>query len=158
MYTTTGTNPAFHPPASAASARGAQSVPTVIDIVLPADPAHIATARRHVAAYLSRWNLGCLVDDAALITSEMVTNAVLHGQAETITVSLGQCGTPASPKLLITVTDACSGESMPQVTPPDCLEEHGRGLYILQCLALCWGTVRSRSGKLVWAMLAVNAT
>ncbi|MFD6311004.1 ATP-binding protein [Streptomyces nigra] len=150
-------NPGFHPPQPTGPARAGQSAPTAIDFVLPATPTQIAVARRQVTTCLAHWNLDRLADDAALITSELVTNAVLHAEAETITVFLVRCGTPASPKLLITVTDTSLSECMPSATPPAGLEESGRGLYILTCLTTCWGTVNSKSGKLVWAMLGMDA-
>lgn len=130
--------------------------PNRVDLALAADPAHIATARREVTAHLQSWNLGHLAADAALITSELVTNAVLYGRSETVTVHLAECGTPVEPQLLIAVTDQ-SPAAVPAACSPTTAEEHGRGLLILQCVASCWGAVaKPRGGKVVWATLAVK--
>ncbi|MDQ1012439.1 anti-sigma regulatory factor (Ser/Thr protein kinase) [Streptomyces sp. V4I23] len=133
--------------------------PNRVDFALAADPAHIATARRQVTANLRCWNLDHMADDAALITSELVTNAVLYGRTETVTVRLAECGTPADPQLLITVTDESPAQPVPEATSPAAVEEHGRGLHILQCLASCWGTIaKPCGGKVVWATLAVSGS
>ncbi|MFI5689092.1 ATP-binding protein [Streptomyces sp. NPDC051636] len=127
-----------------------------VDLALAADPAHIATARREVTAHLRSWGLGHLAADAALITSELVTNAVLYGRTETVTVHLAKCGTLAEPQLLIAVTDQSPAAVLVPCSPA-AAEEHGRGLLILQCVASCWGVVaKPRGGKLVWATLAVK--
>ncbi|WP_051704940.1 MULTISPECIES: ATP-binding protein [unclassified Streptomyces] len=157
MSTTIAAEPVSWPSAPAAAAWGKQSVPTRVGLALAADPEHISTARRQVAAHLRCWDLDHLVDDATLITSELVTNAVLYGLAETIMVHLAKCGTATDPQLLITVTDECPAEAMPEVASPASSDEHGRGLYILQCLASRWGTATGHGGKLVWATLAVDA-
>ncbi|MFI1395085.1 ATP-binding protein [Streptomyces sp. NPDC020681] len=131
--------------------------PNRVDLALAADAAHVATARREVSAHLRSWNLGHLAADAALITSELVTNAVLYGRTETVTVHLAKCGTVTEPQLLIAVTDQ-SPAAVPAPCSPATAEEHGRGLLILQCVASCWGVVtRPRGGKLVWATLAVKS-
>jgi anti-sigma regulatory factor (Ser/Thr protein kinase) len=131
--------------------------PKRFDLALAADAAHIAAARHEVTARLRSWNLGHLSADAALITSELVTNAVLHGRAETVTVHLAECGTQGQSQLLIAVTDQ-SPAAVPAACCPADADEHGRGLLILQSVAACWGAVtRHRGGKLVWATLAAKA-
>ncbi|KAB1141267.1 ATP-binding protein [Streptomyces luteolifulvus] len=125
-----------------------------LDIPLTADPAHVATARQQVTYHLRRWDLDHLAEDAALITSELVTNAVLYGRTERIMLRLAKYGSPA-PQLLITVTDESAADAVPKADSPEGSQERGRGLHILQCLASCWGTAKTSGGKLVWATLAL---
>lgn len=109
-------------------------------------------------AQLRHWNLGHLAEDAALITSELVTNAVLYGGTAQVTVRLTTCGAPAAPQLLITVADESTADAVLVTDAAAYSKEHGRGLHILQCLANCWGTAKTNGGKLVWATLAVCAS
>ncbi|GGO91669.1 ATP-binding protein [Wenjunlia tyrosinilytica] len=161
MYTTVASDPGPGRPAGRAPrvrCGPTNRRPNRVHLALAADTAHIATARREVTAHVHSWNLGHLAADAALITSELVTNAVLHGRTETVAVYLAECGTAAEPQLLIAVTDQ-SPAAVPSACPPTTAEEHGRGLLILQCVASCWGSVaKSRGGKLVWATLAVKTS
>src|SRR5215212_1528204 len=46
---------------------------------LPAVAESARAARRQVAAQLTDWGLPQMVDDATLVVSELVTNAVCHG-------------------------------------------------------------------------------
>lgn len=45
---------------------------------LPAHPASSRAARAFVTENLRTWDLGSAVDDAALLVSEVVTDAILH--------------------------------------------------------------------------------
>ena len=47
---------------------------------LPATARSVTEARRFVTAALTGWGRGELADTAALLTSEVVTNAVLHAR------------------------------------------------------------------------------
>lgn len=156
--TVAGASPRY-PAAAAAAAhfRGEQSsgCSNSLDVALAADPAHVATARRAVTAHLRHWKLEHLAADAELITSELVTNAVLYGVTETVTVHLAEYGTAPDRHLLITVADRSPAAAVPPARTPADAEECGRGLHILQCLAGSWGTMaKPGGGKLVWATLA----
>src|SRR5437764_13145689 len=48
-------------------------------ITLPSVPESARTAREFTAAALRAWQLGPLIDDAIVIASELVTNAIRHG-------------------------------------------------------------------------------
>lgn len=89
-------------------------------------------------------------DDLLLCVSEVVTNAVLHA------------GTPRhlsareiDGRLLVEVTD---GDPRPP-TPrhPDVTSATGRGLHLLDDLALAWGTRPLEDGKVVWFEFALNS-
>ncbi|MEW2555508.1 ATP-binding protein [Streptomyces zhihengii] len=56
------------------------------------EPESAASARRLVRTALSAWGLADLADDAALIVSELVSNAVRHGRRESIRVFVERPG------------------------------------------------------------------
>ena len=86
-----------------------------------------------------------LLDDAALLTSELVSNAVLHGDPPLLLAV-----TAEGDAVTVEVTDA--SHAMPTLPPvasrPD--EARGRGLRIVEYLATAWGVERSETGKTVW--------
>lgn len=82
-------------------------------------------------------------DVAVLLTSETVTNAVIHGRSEvrlTVTVEIEG--------LLIEVAD--DNVDFPDLVEPYTGAVSGRGLSILDLLADSWGVTDDRVGKLVW--------
>ncbi|WP_129843285.1 ATP-binding protein [Streptomyces sp. RFCAC02] len=120
-------------------------------------------ARRLTSRTLRGWGLGSLVDDASVIVSELVTNAVRYGRP----VSVGHRPMPPAtvdqPFLLSLVhceqAVLCAvfdpGRDAPRLKEPDFLRESGRGLHVLASLAANWGwTTPDRHGKAVWALLS----
>ncbi|MEU6344154.1 ATP-binding protein [Streptomyces sp. NPDC046977] len=102
------------------------------ELVQPAEPAYVSTARHFTAEMLVMWGLAAEDRDCAeLIVDELAANAARHGRAE-MSVRLTICGRG----LVITVTD--TGDSRP-VTPGPAdgtpADEHGRGLDIVRRLA-----------------------
>jgi anti-sigma regulatory factor (Ser/Thr protein kinase) len=91
-----------------------------------------------------------LVDDALLIASELVTNAVRYGRPEVILAL-----TQLSDGILIEVSDA--GDSMPQLAAQPPTEDRlgGRGLVIVASTASDWGVAPHDPppGKTVWVQL-----
>lgn len=114
-------------------------------IELPADLASAGRARRFLWASLGGQLGSDLYDDAALVVSELVTNAVTHARSECrLLLSL----TPAS--LRISVAD--SGPGTPEPQPHSAVREHGRGLQLVGGIATAWGIDTDTSGgKVVWA-------
>ena len=109
----------------------------------------VAQARSFVGSALSRWDLPELVDDAVLLTSELVTNAVRHARtsvAVTVAVAegLAEVGvTDRSPRLVV------AGSS-----PWD--QEGGRGLRLTELVAKEWGVTPLPDAKQVWFRLEVR--
>jgi hypothetical protein len=90
-----------------------------------------------------------IVDDAILVASEIVANAVRAGSAG-VTVGLEM----HAGELRIEVTDDAAGWPVFLRLGPG--EVHGRGLVLIDALAQSWGVERTRSGgKQVWACLLV---
>lgn len=104
-------------------------------------------ARRDVTLCLHTWGLDHLVDDARLIVSELVTNAIRHTHTGRVVVSV----TRHPDRVRIVVTDTSRIPPAPAV--PDSDAETGRGLWLVGQLATGWGSERLRTGKRVWVEL-----
>ena len=111
--------------------------------------AAVAEARRFVAHQLRRWALEALVSDAELLTSELVTNAVLHARGDvTVTVAV------AEGVAEIGVSDRSS--DLPEQRSCTWRAEGGRGLRLVDLVALEWGVVPVAGGKQIWFRLDVE--
>lgn len=106
-----------------------------------------ARARRFVTDCLRAWACGDVVDDAALIATELATNAILHTRGGfAVVLTRRPEGT-----IRIAVRDASLGRPRPRRAGP--LEGSGRGLGIVDALATAWGVEPLSDGKVVWAEL-----
>ena len=114
---------------------------------LPAEPGSTRQARRFVSDVLGRWSCPHLAEEAALLTSELVTNAVVHARSE-VDVRITRIPTGVR----IEVMDQEAGSVRPVTAPPHATG--GRGLLLVQALAGNWGVRPSRSGKNVWFELS----
>jgi anti-sigma regulatory factor (Ser/Thr protein kinase) len=86
-----------------------QASPRLIALALPGIPGSVPAARRHVRDALGSHGLGEFAQDAAIITSELVANAVQHAcehGTKTIGVILTHAGTPAA--VTVAVSDSSS--------------------------------------------------
>jgi len=108
-------------------------------------PRSVSTARQHTAVTLSEWNMAHLADDAQIVVSELVTNALVHG-AGPVTVRL-RANTES---LLIEVSDALAAPPEPRHHAADA--EGGHGLEIVSALCDSWGCYPDSGGKVVWAL------
>jgi anti-sigma regulatory factor (Ser/Thr protein kinase) len=114
-----------------------------------ADPATPSRARALVERVLRRCGLAELVPTAALLTSEVVTNAVMHvGGAIAVRVTCRPRG------LRVEVGDHGPPLFVPGAPTP--ASTSGRGLQLVDALASEWGTSRDATGKVVWFELAVD--
>lgn len=122
---------------------------------LPAVAASIGTARTVVATVTALLPQG-LRDDAALLVSELMSNAVRHGAGlALLTVSLHD------ETLTVAVHDDGVGVPTVRTGIGDPSAASGRGLGIVERLADQWGVDvdQGREGKTVWFRLTVeNAT
>ncbi|MCX4514157.1 ATP-binding protein [Streptomyces sp. NBC_01619] len=115
---------------------------------LPREPESLGTARRLVRVALAAWGLDELGDDAALIVSELVSNAVQHARSHSIRVTVTR---PEATRVRIGVVDR--SKRLPEPQEPDGEDESGRGLVLVATLAKSWGTDPLPWGKRVWAEL-----
>ena len=131
----------------------AQASPKLIALALPGIPGSVPVARWHVRAALGLHGLGEYADDAEIITSELVTNAVQHAcdnGTKTIGVTLTQAGSPAV--ITVVVSDSSPQGPVRRDTPPG--SEQGRGLQIVEALSAHWGWRHQDGGKAIFAVLA----
>lgn len=124
----------------------------MIAVTIPLGPRGPAMARRLVASTLG--DAGCpreLIDRAVLACSELVTNALLHGQGPP------RLRLSARPdRATLSVYDAAPGLPGARARPdrPN-HDPHGRGLVIVGDQADRWGAQREGNGKWVWAEFRV---
>ena len=148
----------------------------------PLDPGATASgaARDFTRQILGSWGLLCLAEDAAVIVSELVTNAVRHGVRDT-NGSVGRALVADGPVVDETVLDGpghdrvelillrrpgqmvCAvtdpGAGHPVLAAPDPSAEAGRGLHVIEALAAAWGWTRlDAHKKAVWAALSLRGT
>lgn len=112
----------------------------------------VAVARAFVRDTLHGWGFADVVDDAVVLTSELVTNAVVHA------------GTAADVRCLryeaavrVEVADHYPEREVPMQTRGrpyrDTDSEGGRGLLLCAALASRWGVEYTTAGKQVWFQL-----
>lgn len=118
---------------------------------LPALNVSVAAARRTVTALCAPAGLGRLHDTAALLTSEVVTNAVVHGQGTVLVRARTGGG-----RLRVEVQD--DGDGAPVLQRAQREDEGGRGLALVAALADDWGVQQVPGGKFVWFELGVTQT
>jgi anti-sigma regulatory factor (Ser/Thr protein kinase) len=120
------------------------------------------TARSLTRTTLEGWGLEELADDAMVVVSELVTNALRYGVRTDEQRRPLPPATDEQPFLLSLVhyggSVLCAvfdpGTEVPVVREPDFLRESGRGLHVMQSLSESWGwTTPDRHGKAVWALL-----
>ena len=116
------------------------------DWTLSPEPRSVARARELTRDQLSSWELDGLADTAELLVSELVTNALRHGQGD---IRL---------RLLLDRTLVCevwdAGLVQPRRRRAHDTDEGGRGLQLVGLLSAGWGSRRVQRGKSVWFELA----
>lgn len=121
-------------------------------ILRSADMTGVADVRRELRELLTSqsWGGSGGSDVAELLTSEIVTNALVHTNrgAEVTATLLDSCTASASDLLRVEVRDFVSRQPRMRVT--DCNGTHGRGLMLVQTLADAWGVRSQGAGKVVW--------
>ncbi|MFI9830822.1 ATP-binding protein [Streptomyces sp. NPDC051913] len=113
----------------------------------------VGAMRRLVAARLGACGVGALVDEAMLIVSELLTNALVHSGTSEVSLNLAV----REGFLVITVVDGMPGAAQLKQACDDA--ESGRGLELVAAVAeACdgaWGT--SDAGAKTWCFLALPA-
>ncbi|MBJ6639519.1 SpoIIE family protein phosphatase [Streptomyces sp. DHE7-1] len=111
------------------------------------EPERIAEARRHLRELLHDWGSAEQVDSAVLLVSEMVTNVLVHTDADALLLA-EVAGEPGGRRLRVEVTD--SGDDLPHRRRPGELASSGRGLMLIELLADLWGVDPRGKGKSIW--------
>jgi PAS domain S-box-containing protein len=112
----------------------------------------VATARSFVRDTLQGWGFADVVDDAVVLTSELVTNAVVHaGTAAEVVCLRSDHG------VRIEVSDRYPEREVPVQSAPVSMgspdQEGGRGLQLCAALAGRWGVEYTPTHKTVWFQL-----
>ncbi|MEV7994030.1 ATP-binding protein [Streptomyces sp. NPDC086077] len=121
---------------------------------LTAHPGSPAQARRLTRIRLNGWAV-CedTCDTAALVVSELVTNAILHTASDVVVCELQD----QDDLVRIAVRDQGCATGEPHPSSVRAEEEHGRGLLLVDALAHAWGAHEHGPGLLVWAELPRQA-
>jgi anti-sigma regulatory factor (Ser/Thr protein kinase) len=114
---------------------------------LATGPAAAGDARSQVRAAIRDWDVPVDPDVAVLLTSELVTNAIMHETGEAITLGIRRL----RGRLRVDVYDTAPSFPVVTVAPGDA--ETGRGLMLVAALAAEWGFYRTPAGKAVYFLL-----
>ncbi|MFD4261807.1 ATP-binding protein [Streptomyces sp. NPDC058534] len=109
----------------------------------------IPLARRRAARLVAEWGQPGLAGDIALVVSELMTNALLHGSLRgrliRVRVTLGHR------TLRVEVSDP-RGERLPSPRPVgSAAGQFGRGLLLVEAVTARWGWEPRTVGKTVYA-------
>ncbi|MFG2288260.1 ATP-binding protein [Streptomyces sp. NPDC048595] len=117
---------------------------------LPHIPEAVSVVRRRARTVLADWNLAPdLAEDALLVISELITNAVVHALPPAVLrLSLAVDGRNT---LRVEVTDAGPAAAGGRPVAESCVGECGRGLGIVSALAAECGTRADAGGSARWA-------
>ncbi|MFA1545266.1 ATP-binding protein [Actinomadura chokoriensis] len=119
--------------------------PMLLDeLMLPAERESVPRARRFSRSVTAKSGIAHLRDDAEVLISELVTNAVRHATGSALRVRLLRAGT----RLRIEVHD--QGTGVPRPRQVDLMEQTGRGWFLVAVMADRHGTEHTPSGKSVW--------
>lgn len=114
---------------------------------VPRAPESSARLRSLLWTSFACWDVGdsTRLDDAALVLSELVGNAVRHAEGSSLQVRLRRTGDV----LRIAVHDRSA--TPPQPREASFEDESGRGMLIIEALSKDWGWEPRPTGKVVWA-------
>lgn len=125
--------------------------PTEAEVRLPSRPESAATARRLAqVVVLRQWGLSPkMTEDAVLLVSELVGNAVRHTGARVFGLRM------RSRRGWIRVEVRDPSRGLPCLIPVQELDISGRGLFLVDKLADRWGVDLLPRGKTTWFEMRV---
>ena len=121
-------------------------------VLLPHIPASVSTARWQLSRDLRKAGIpGTAVSDAAVVVSELLSNAIVHARplpGARVLVAWALTGGCVE----LAVSDGGS-RTLPRPAQPSLSSIGGRGLAIVDHLCWRWGVQASDLGTTVWAVL-----
>jgi anti-sigma regulatory factor (Ser/Thr protein kinase) len=142
--------------ASRASGRLRREVRATGTVLLPYAPASVAVARQRLTADLVKAGIvHAAVGDAALVVSELLSNAIRHAQPLP-GANLQVAWAVDDGSVEVAVSDGGS-RTRPHPTYASVSALGGRGLDIVEFLSRRWGVRTDDTGLTVWAVLAAPA-
>ncbi|GGO56904.1 hypothetical protein GCM10012287_51550 [Streptomyces daqingensis] len=120
-----------------------------LTIPVLAEAEALAPVRRRVGAWFELWGMPEPAGTARLCVSELLTNVIVHvGPGTPVMLHASMAG----PRPRLSLTDPLPGP-LPLPRLPGADAESGRGLLLLDALALRWGVDQHGAGKTVWCEL-----
>ena len=121
-------------------------------MTLPLTPTAALQARHEIRAQLVSWYLAEHADTVELIVTELVTNAMQHGEPRgTVAVALAA----DAQRIRVSVIDASALRPVARQVEAD--ETSGRGMRIVEALADRWGVDDLAGGrKEVWVEVSTR--
>jgi hypothetical protein len=110
-------------------------------------PTAAAEARSHIRTVIGAWQVPVDPDIAVLLTSDLVTHAVTHGDGETVTLAV----TCSRGHLRIDVYDTPRSRMAAVDEPAG--RAIGCGLVLIAALSAEWGSFRTPAGEAVYFTL-----
>jgi anti-sigma regulatory factor (Ser/Thr protein kinase) len=123
---------------------GGTEAPIDASTSLPPDTGSAARARRFTVDVLQQWGCPELVDTATLLVSELVTNAVLHARSQSELV----LRRTDDRRLRVEISDGSTAAPTRRAYSADA--GTGRGMMLVEALAVRWGSELDGDGKRVW--------
>lgn len=115
--------------------------------IAQAEPERIAEARHQLRDLLHDWPTPEQVDAAVLLLSELLTNVLVHTDADALLLT-EITGPLGDRRLRVEVTD--TSDDLPHKRRPGELASSGRGLVLMELLADGWGVAPRGEGKSIW--------
>ncbi|MFE9097719.1 SpoIIE family protein phosphatase [Streptomyces sp. NPDC007264] len=135
---------------------------------LPGGPLAPGAARRFLRAALTEWEglaepgtvTARLGDEALVVVSELVTNAVVHAGTDIDLVCRLEDPRDEPAGLVVEVSDRHPSRVVGDDSAghPYGVPEYGRGLRLVSTLATAWGITYRTGAKTVWARLPLDGT
>lgn len=119
-----------------------------------AEPEEVAALRRLMRLHLGLWGLTDIVDAAQLCVTELVSNVITHvgpGTPTTLAVSMNGA------HLRIEVQDPDT-RALPTLLGSGVDAEGGRGMALVDAIAVHWGVELRFDRKVTWCELATELT
>jgi anti-sigma regulatory factor (Ser/Thr protein kinase) len=117
-----------------------------LSMTLAAVPTAPGAARQAVRAWFHSRRCGDdATDTAALLVTELVSNAVVHAKGPSLWLTVNEAGTDV---LHVAVRDG--SKVVPQAQAPDVHQAGGRGLFMVDAFSTDWGWEPMSTGKRVW--------